>query len=184
MNTGDAVDLIRSAVDAGRGGARGGIWADLGAGDGAFTRALATLVGPDATIYAVDNDPGAIAALEKLSMRGTKIVPVLADITAPLILPGLGDSRLDGLLCANSLHFASDAETVLTRLVSLVRPSGRVVLVEYDQREPSRWVPYPIPVGRLPTLAAAAGLTALAVTATRPSEYSGVLYAASAQRVT
>lgn len=184
MNTGDAVDLIRGAVDVGQARARGTVWADLGAGDGAFTRALATLVGSDATIYAVDNDPGAITALERLSIGGTKIVPVLADLAAPLELPGLGAAQLDGLLCANALHFVQDAEAVLPRLASLVRPGGLVVLVEYDQREASRWVPYPIPVGKLPALAAGAGLTAFAVTATRPSEYSGVLYAAAAQRVT
>ena len=40
-----------------------------------------------------------------------------------------------------------------------LRPGGRVVLVEYDRRAHSRWVPYPIPIARLPEPAASAGLS-------------------------
>ena len=58
MNARDARALIAPAVDG-----PGGIWADLGAGTGTFTRALAGLLGPDCTIYAVDRDPHSVAEL-------------------------------------------------------------------------------------------------------------------------
>ena len=178
MNLGDAIALIRDAVPD-----PGGRWADLGAGDGTFTRALATLLGPSATIYAVDQDARAVAALKRLAAKArARVVPMAADFTELLELPGLGGEGLDGLLLANALHFVRDAEVILARLVRLLRPGGRVVLVEYDRRVASRWVPYPIWVDRLPSLAAAAGLSTPVVVATRPSAFGGVLYAAAAER--
>ena len=179
MNTSEAVALIKGAVPK-----RGGTWADLGAGNGTFTRALAELLGPASRIYAIDRDPAAVTALGRWSAtHAPHVIPVEADFTRPLDVPGLSESALDGMLLANALHFVRDADTVLARLVTLLRPGGRVVLVEYDQRAASRWVPYPIPAARLPSLAAAAGLSPPVVTATRPSAYAGILYAAATERI-
>jgi hypothetical protein len=57
---------------------------------------------------------------------------------------------------------------------------GRFVFVEYDQRTASQWVPHPISVEWLHDLALEAGLGAPVVVGSRPSEYSGRLYAAYA----
>jgi SAM-dependent methyltransferase len=187
MRIDDAVELIRDAVGASAGG-----WADLGAGTGTFTRALARTLGVGSTIYAVDDDATAVAALRELPGVGDgrsamderqRIIPVKADFRRAFELPGLGDSLLDGILLANALHFVRDAESVLTQLVRRVRVGGRVVLVEYDRRAPSPWVPYPINASQWARLAAAAGLSAAVVTATRPSAYSGMLYTGMATRV-
>ena len=94
-----------------------------------------------------------------------------ADFTRPFELPGLEEPSLDGILLANALHFVPDAGVVLARLTKRLRPGGRVVFVEYDRRGASRWVPYPIPAAQLPALAASAGLSAPAITATRPSRF-------------
>jgi len=51
----DHVALIRGGVGGGT------TWADLGSGSGAFTLALADLLGPGATIYSVDRDQAALA---------------------------------------------------------------------------------------------------------------------------
>lgn len=179
MKTREAIALIQGAV---RG--RGGVWADFGAGDGTFTRALVELLGPGSTILAVDRDPAAVAELVQWSSReAPNVIPLEADFTIARDLRGVGENPFDGMLLANSLHFVSDADDVLARLVALVRPGGRVVLVEYDRRAANQWVPYPIPVDRLPMLAAAAGLSTPVVTATRPSAYQGVMYAAAADRL-
>jgi SAM-dependent methyltransferase len=179
MNTRDAVTLIGGAVPR-----RAGTWADLGAGNGTFTRALIELLGPDSRIYAVDRDAGAIAAIGRWAPKDAPtVIPVLADFTRPFELPGLAHGMLDGMLVANALHFVRDADVALARLVELVRPGGRVVIVEYDRRAPSRWVPYPIPESRLPALAASSGLSTPVITARRPSRFSGVLYVAAADRL-
>lgn len=180
MDVNDAVALIRDAVGVGT----IGVWADLGAGTGTFTRALARILDAGSTIYAVEHDASAVAALRKLASESpTRVIPVRADFTRQLELPGLGDALLDGILLANSLHFVRDAEHVLMQLAQSVRVGGRVVVVEYDRRARSRWVPYPIDALHWPQLAAAAGLADAAVTATRPSAYAGVLYAGAATRV-
>jgi len=178
MNVNDAVALIRDAVDD-----ASGVWADLGAGTGTFTRALARILGAESTIYAVDADANAVAALRALaSTSPTRIMPVRADFTRAFELPELGDALLDGMMLANSLHFVLNAELVLSQLARRVRVGGRVVVVEYDRRAPSRWVPHPIDASRWPRLATSAGLVRAAITATRPSAYSGVLYAGVALR--
>ena len=178
MEINDAVELIRDAV-----GERAGVWADLGAGTGTFTRALLQLLGDGSTIYAVDDDDDAIAALRAWAVASrNRIVPVHGDFTRDVELPGLGDAPLDGILLANALHFVRDARSVLTRLTQRLRPGARVVVVEYDRRAPSRWVPYPIDASRWPQLATAAGLVQPAITATRPSNYAGMLYAGVAMR--
>jgi SAM-dependent methyltransferase len=178
MKTSEAMALIERAV---RG--RNGTWADLGAGDGTFTRALVELLSAGSRIYAVDQDASAVDALSRLSVpAAAHVTAVRADITRPFALPDLGDSLLDGILLANALHFVRDADLVLRRLVTTLRPGGRVVFVEYDQRAASRWVPYPIARSRLPDLAAAVGLSRPEVIATRTSRYSGILYAAMADR--
>lgn len=180
MDNDDAIELLRDAV-----GHRSGIWADLGAGTGTFTLALARTLAAGSTVYAVDTDPTAVRALGNLTTASdhARIVPVKADFTDPLELPGLsGAAPLDGILLANSLHFVRDAAAVLTRLVHNVRSGSRVIVVEYDRRESSRWVPYPIPASRWPALATEAGLDEATITATRPSEYSGYLYVGAAAK--
>lgn len=174
MRIEDAAGLIRDAVLG-----RGGVWADLGAGSGRFTRALAQLLPEESRIYALDRDADAIADLARwASAEAPRVKAVVADFTHELELPALGDEKLDGILLANALHFVKDAPGVLARLSGFLRPEGRIVIVEYDRRAPSRWVPYPIGIAQLPALAAAAGLTKPRVVESRPSEYGGILYAA------
>jgi SAM-dependent methyltransferase len=179
----EAVELIRDAVGDG-----GGVWADLGAGTGTFTQALTKTLDPASTVYAIDEDPRAVRALRELSSTktdGVRVIAVKADFTRPLELHAEGQfsGRLDGILLANALHFVRDAERVLSGLVRHLRPGGRVVVVEYDRREASQWVPFPISAARWPGLAASAGLADPRITATRPSSYAGILYTGVATRV-
>ena len=180
MDDADATALIAAAVPAGRGPAT---WADFGAGEGTFTRALWELLGPGSRIYAVDRSAGALAALKRwTAAAGAEVVTIQADFTETMGLSGIAERTLDGILLANSLHFVADGDRVLRRLVDLIRPGGRVVLVEYERRAPSRWVPYPVSPERFAGLAEGAGLAAPAVVATRPSAFGGTLYAAVAVR--
>jgi len=175
----DAVGLIRPTIPR-----TGGTWADIGAGDGMFTRALVELLGPTARIYAVDRDQEALADLEDWAAEhGANVTTVVADFSQPFGLPDLGGGLLDGMLFANSLHFVPEPQDVLAQLAARVRPGGRIVFVEYERRAPSRWVPYPIPAARLPELSLSAGLSLPVFVASRPSAFGGSLYAASADRL-
>jgi SAM-dependent methyltransferase len=171
MRVEDAIALIQPAVLS-----HDGAWADLGAGNGLFTRALVHLLGPGSRVIAVDSDPGAVAELERLAAGSPQLTAMHADFTIGLTF----GQPLDGILLANALHFVKDSGAVLARLVKLLRPGGRVVLVEYDRRSANRWVPYPIGISDLPKLASTAGLTKFTVVESRPSNYEGIIYAAVA----
>ena len=188
MNASDAAALIAGAVPPAEGPRSAmRVWADLGAGAGTFTQALAGLLGPGARVYAVDRERRAIAALERLaaSVRpGAIVIPRRADFADPASLDGLNLPPLDGILLANALHFvpAADQATVLARLVTRLRPRGRLVVAEYDGRGPSRWVPAPVSLERLRELLPA-GVGPLREVGRRPSAYGGVIYAAVAEHV-
>jgi SAM-dependent methyltransferase len=170
MKVEDAIALIGSAVTP-----RGGTWADLGAGTGTFTRALARLLGDDGTVYAVERDARALDALRAIASRdGARVVAVPGDFTAPLELP-----PLDGALIANALHFVRDGAAALAHAAAWVRPGGRIVVVEYEGRPPSRWVPYPVSLALLRALATSARLGEPELIGTRHSAYGGEMYAAS-----
>lgn len=166
------VDLIRAGVPG-----PGGVWADLGAGTGNFAWALAELLGPTATVYALDRDGKAVAAqLARIERDppAARVVPRQADVLRPLDLP-----PLDGLLCANLLHFIGDQARLLARLRAHLAPGGRLLVVEYEQRLPIPWVPHPLPLARLDDLAARAGFVAPTRVGLRRSPSSGrEMYAA------
>jgi SAM-dependent methyltransferase len=174
MNESDAIELLRPAVPA----TPGARWADLGAGGGTFSRALAALLGPDAQLYAVDADKRALRGIRAWADRAAAAPPVHiihGDFTRPLALP-----PLDGIVMANALHFVRDQAAMVARAASYLKAGGRLVVIEYQHRAPSRWVPHPVPAARFADLAADAGLTPQRVVATRPSAYGGEMYVAYA----
>jgi ubiquinone/menaquinone biosynthesis C-methylase UbiE len=59
MNHNDHVDLLRDGVSG-----PGGVWADFGSGRGAFTLALADLIGPGGEIFSIDRDALALSSQE------------------------------------------------------------------------------------------------------------------------
>jgi len=146
---------------------RGGRWADLGAGEGAFTLALAELLGPDAQIVAVDHDAGALRALDgRFETR-------VADFTKPLDL-----DDLDGVVMANSLHFVRDKGPVLRSVRSMLKPGGRLIVVEYGADRGNPWVPYPFSYPRWEEMAAQAGFKSTTLLKTIPSRWLGSMYSA------
>jgi ubiquinone/menaquinone biosynthesis C-methylase UbiE len=171
----DLVRLLRDGV-----GARGGNWADLGAGEGAFTLALANLVGPGAHIAAVDRDAGSLRRLGyEMGKRfpATALEIVVADFTRPLKLSGL-----DGVVMANSLHFIRDKKPVLESVRQMLRPGGRLIVVEYGSDRGNPWVPHPFAYPSWERLAAGAGFEATRLLDTMPSRFLGSLYSAISLR--
>ena len=171
MNHTDHVNLIRPGIPT-----PGGVWADLGAGAGAFTLALAELIGPAGQIYAVDKNRGALKRLEKAvraHQPALTLQTIAADFGQPLPLPAL-----DGLIMANSLHFVRHKEPVLRLLRRYLRPGGRLILVEYGTDRGNYWVPYPFSYPSWEALAARAGFVETSLLAKRPSRFLGQIYSA------
>jgi SAM-dependent methyltransferase len=183
MTQQEAIELIRPAIPE-----AGGRWADIGAGRGVFTRALATLLGTSAAeVIAVDRDPKAIAALRanlaEADTEHAKVIPVRADFQDLPALATLLGGPLDGALLANALHFAPDPASVLRDLLAWLTVAGRIVIVEYHGRRANPWVPYPVPIPRLQEIASTLPLSPPHVVASRPSRYGGSLYCATLDRL-
>lgn len=171
MDHHDHVRLIRDGVMGG-----GPAWADLGSGDGAFTLALADLLGPSGRIVSVDRDPAALRRQRQtLEARFPDVVvdQRTADFTRPLELAGL-----DGVLMANSLHFVHDRTVVLELVRSYLRAGGRLVLVEYDADHGNPWVPFPMSFETWRTIAADAGFQDTRRLMSIPSRFLGSIYSA------
>lgn len=171
MDHADHVRLLRDGV-----AGRGGVWADLGSGTGAFTLALAELIGPAGRIHSVDRDRGALGEQER-RMRGrfpaVAVDYVVADFAWPLDLPAL-----DGVVMANSLHFLREKEEVLRLVRAYLRPRGRLILVEYDSDRGNPWVPYPLSYRTWETIADRNGFSRTRLLATAPSRFLGRIYSA------
>jgi ubiquinone/menaquinone biosynthesis C-methylase UbiE len=158
----DLVALIEDGVPG-----PGGTWADLGAGEGAFTLALAEVAGPEAHIVAVDRDARALRALDgRFETR-------VGDFTKPLDL-----HDLDGVVMANSLHFVRDKQPVLRAVRSMLRPGGRLIIVEYGADRGNPWVPFPFSFPRWEKMAAQAGFKNTRLLNTVPSRWLNTMYSA------
>ena len=176
MDHADHVNLLRPADLPG-----GGLYADFGAGEGAFTLALRELVGPDATIYAVDKKR---ASLDKLATNHR----ARFDTTRNLILRkddfsnSLNLPALDGIVMANSLHFFKDKETILRHVRGFLKPGGILLLVEYNVDSGNLWVPDPLTFETFQALAPRAGYTEPHLLAKAPSRFLKEFYSAAANR--
>lgn len=171
MDQADLVDLLRGGVDS-----KGGEWAEIGAGEGAFTMALADLLGSGAHITAVDRDAGALRRLAVEMGRRfpeTQVDTLAADFRRPLPL-----SDLDGIVMANSLHFVRDKQPVLASVKAMLRPGGRLIVVEYGSDRGNPWVPHPFTYARWDGMAAEAGFEGTRQLGTVPSRYLGSMYSA------
>jgi ubiquinone/menaquinone biosynthesis C-methylase UbiE len=170
------VDLLRPADLS-----PGGLWADLGAGSGAFTLALRELLGPGAKIYAVDKDRRSLDSLARACQARfgdtQDLHLVHADFTHALDLP-----PLDGAVMANSLHFFKDKEKVLRHVRTFLKPGGGLLLVEYNVDSGNLWVPHPLTFETYRALAPRAGFTEPRLLAKHPSSFLREFYSAAAYR--
>jgi SAM-dependent methyltransferase len=179
MDHQDHVALLRPAVAV---PAAGATWADIGSGTGAFTLALAELVGPGATIVSVDRDAAPLreqARLVTTRFPQTVLDQQVADFRNRLDLP-----LLDGLVMANALHFVPHREQaqVVRGLAEHLRPGGPFVVVEYDADRGNQYVPYPFRPATWATIAQTAGLERAREIGRVPSRWLGAIWSGVAYR--
>jgi ubiquinone/menaquinone biosynthesis C-methylase UbiE len=175
MQHADHVKLLRPGIPA-----TGGVWADIGAGSGAFTLALADVLGSSGQIIAIDQNTAALRENEKsLHNRFPAITTryLTADFTRPLELP-----PLDGLVMANSLHFHRQKEPILRQLISYLKPGGHFILIEYNVDAGNQWVPFPLSYASWAKLAASVSLRQTHQLASYPSRFLHEIYSAASHR--
>jgi len=114
---------------------KGDVVADIGAGVGYFTWRMAERVGPEGKVYANDIQPRMLEQLKKnIAARGlTNVVPVLGAEDDPKLPAG----QLDLELLVDVYHEFSQPRKMLARLREALKPTGRLVLLEYRKEDPA-----------------------------------------------
>lgn len=171
----DHVRLLRKAVNRPH-----TIWADIGSGEGAFTLALADLLGTDDRIYSVDKNEHALHVQEEkmnAAFPHIECTYIHRNFQDKLYLP-----QLDGIIMANSLHFVENKVEVLTHLLRYLKQNGKFVLIEYNVDQGNTWVPYPISLRSFTPLARVVGLSQPELIGSAPSEFLREIYSALATK--
>jgi ubiquinone/menaquinone biosynthesis C-methylase UbiE len=175
MDHQDHLALIKNGVSQ-----QGGVWADLGSGGGAFTLALAELIGNTGVIYSIDKEAGALREQEramKAKFPENTVYYRRADFTDALEIP-----PLDGIIMANSLHFHRKKEPILRQVYQWLKPGGVLIMVEYNVDSGNMWVPHPFSYPTWERLAATCGFVETRLLATRSSSWLQGMYAAASKR--
>ena len=119
----------------------GEIIADIGAGSGYFALRLASHVGQNGHVYAVDISPDMVRHLnQRIHDAGlVNISTILAPPTNPLL-----PRPVDRVLFVNVWHHIENQTGYLTLLKKALRPGGQIVMIDFHKRD--------LPVGPPPAM--------------------------------
>ena len=106
---------------------------EVGAGPGYFSLRLAAAVGPRGHVFAAEVHPRMLEVLRQrlAAARVANLTPVLALEDDPLV----PQASCDLALMVNTFHHFSDGAAYLRRLARTLRPGGRVVNIDFFERE-------------------------------------------------
>jgi ubiquinone/menaquinone biosynthesis C-methylase UbiE len=106
--------------------------ADIGAGSGLFTRAMAKKVAPG-VVYAVDINPTLLSHIEKSAEEAAlvNIETILAAEDDPHL-----PEALDLVFICDTLHYIPEPAQYLSQLRAQVRPGGRVAIIDFFRNWP------------------------------------------------
>jgi ubiquinone/menaquinone biosynthesis C-methylase UbiE len=109
--------------------------ADIGAGSGYFTERLARLVGSGGHVYASDIQRGMLDLLEKRLAREKlqNVTLILGEPSNPRLPAG----ALDVALMVDVYHELWAPQVVLRHIQAALKPTGRLVLIEYKGEVPA-----------------------------------------------
>jgi SAM-dependent methyltransferase len=109
--------------------------ADIGAGTGYFTLRLARRVGAQGQVIATDVQPEMLSTLQQraVAAKATNVVTrLVTDKDA-----GLPTGKVDLALLVDVYHELGDPAGTMKQVRAALKPSGRLVLVEYRGEDPA-----------------------------------------------
>lgn len=113
----------------------GDVVADVGAGDGKWSVAVADRVGSEGRVYATEVDPDDLKKIRDRVARehaaNVTVVEGRADST------GLPDACCDAILLRRVYHHFTDPEAMQESLRTALRDDGRLLVVDFETRR--RW---------------------------------------------
>lgn len=101
---------------------------DLGAGPGLLALLLAARVGPAGAVCGVDISEPLLAHARRISAGQAQLCWLQADATA---LP-LADASFDAAISTQVLEYVAEVDAALAELHRVLRPQGRLVVVDTD----------------------------------------------------
>jgi len=114
---------------------KGSTVADVGAGSGYMTMRMAKRVGETGTVYANDVQPQMLKFLEQRVNRARVTNVILVQGT--LDDPKLPSGAMDLELMVDVYHELSQPQAMLHHLRDALKPTGRLVLLEYRKEDPT-----------------------------------------------
>ncbi|MEO7274252.1 MAG: methyltransferase domain-containing protein [Vicinamibacterales bacterium] len=108
----------------------GDVVADLGAGTGAFSLPMARVVSPGGRVYAVEVEQGLVDYVrdKAKAQNVTNVASLLGQFTDP----ALPTRDVDLAFFHDALHHIADRTGYLAALVTYLKPTARVAIVEMD----------------------------------------------------
>lgn len=116
--------------------------ADIGAGSGYFSFRFARKVGDSGRVYAVDINSDMILYMNRRirDLRLNNVVTMLSDPDDPL----LAEASIDHFFICNTWHHISNQSQYLELIKRMLKPGGRITIVDYFKKE--------LPVGPPPQM--------------------------------
>lgn len=110
--------------------------ADFGCGSGHWVLVLAHAVGPGGKIFAIDIQTNVLEALQSRVQTAhlTTIETICTNLEKPHST-ALKDLSLDAVLISNMLFQAHEKTNVVMEAARVVKPGGRIFLIEWDNTE-------------------------------------------------
>ncbi|HTM04650.1 MAG TPA: methyltransferase domain-containing protein [Vicinamibacterales bacterium] len=114
---------------------KGAVVADIGAGSGYMSVRMAKIVGPQGKVYANDIQQGMLDLVTKNAAKAklTNVETVLGAVDDPR-LPA---NSLDLAFMADVYHEFSQPQIMLQKIREALKPTGRLVLLEYRAEDPN-----------------------------------------------
>ena len=107
---------------------------DMGCGNGFYTLRVAEKVAPDGRVLAVEIQPEMLTLLRERASKAKikNIKPILGTLVDPQLEAG----SCDLILCVDVYHEFSHPEHMLRAMRKALKPTGRLVLVEFRMEDP------------------------------------------------
>ena len=106
--------------------------ADIGAGDGDQTKAIARHVGPKGTVYSTELGEGMVRRLrEEMEEEGLSNVTVIEGHATRTNLP---EACCDALYMRNVYHHIDDPDSFNRSLLASLKPGGRLAVIDFEPR--------------------------------------------------
>jgi ubiquinone/menaquinone biosynthesis C-methylase UbiE len=115
--------------------------ADLGAGDGTFTVALARLVGSSGHVYATELDKERLAEIRQAAAEAAlSNVTVIEGAVARTNLP---EACCDVLFSRVVYHHLTEPAAINTDIFRALRPGGRLLIIDFEPGGIMNWIGRP-----------------------------------------